>query len=84
MVVRWHSLILKRWKFTNLLKIFRKLHTDATYNVHNKTSKETNLMEEQLHEVMDDKKHELYELIEKLTIRQVQYLIAFIKVYFKL
>lgn len=41
-------------------------------------------MDEELREVIDEKKQELYELIEMLTVRQVQYLIAFIKVYFKL
>lgn len=41
-------------------------------------------MEEELREAIHDKKKELYELIEKLTITQIQYLIAFIKVYFKL
>ena len=82
--MRWHSLISKPRKDTNLSKISRKLHTDTAYNVHNKTAKERELMEEELREVIDDKKHELYELIEMLTIRQVQYLIAFIKVYFKL
>lgn len=33
---------------------------------------------------MEEKKQELFELIEKLTVRQIQYLIAFVKVYFKL
>lgn len=41
-------------------------------------------MEEAIQETTDDKKQELLELIEKLTITQIQYLIAFIKVYFKL
>ena len=33
---------------------------------------------------MEELKQELLELIEKLTVRQIQYLIAFVKVYFKL
>ena len=33
---------------------------------------------------MENLKQELNELINKLTVRQVQYLIAFMKVYFKL
>ena len=41
-------------------------------------------MADDLREATNDRKKELYELIEKLTITQVQYLIAFIKVYFKL
>jgi len=41
-------------------------------------------MEEAIQEATNDKKQELLELIEKLTITQIQYLIAFIKVYFKL
>lgn len=41
-------------------------------------------MEEDFREATNDKKRELYELIEMLTLRQIQYLIAFIKVYFKL
>ena len=41
-------------------------------------------MEEAIQEETNDKKRELLELIEKLTITQIQYLIAFIEVYFKL
>lgn len=33
---------------------------------------------------MEDLKQELLELINKLTLRQLQYLVAFVKVYFKL
>ena len=41
-------------------------------------------MADDMKEVTKDWRKELYELIEKLTIPQVRYLIAFIKVYFKL
>lgn len=33
---------------------------------------------------MEELKQELLELVEKLTVRQLQYLVAFVKVYFKL
>lgn len=33
---------------------------------------------------MEELKQELLELIEKLSVRQLQYLVAFVKVYFKL
>lgn len=33
---------------------------------------------------MEELKQELLELIDKLTVRQIRYLIAFVKVYFKI